>query len=110
MSGNRRTSGSGGRPGGGARYDDCSSLSFEASLYSPVPSVITKLKVGDYLRIELDDTEKTVLALNNRREIAGTLVGKNMLKIIDCLRKNFKYKGEITKISGGSCTITIMPK
>jgi hypothetical protein len=107
MSGNR---GSGsGRKGPGSSLDVCSILTFETPLFTPIPDVISRLKQGDLLTIELDTSLTSVLAVTINKEIAGTIVGAQMSTIASCLKSGFAYKGEILKLSGGNCTILITP-
>lgn len=108
MSGNRGSGkSSGDQSGNSLSANTCSTLAFETPLYSPVPAVVTRLKKGEFLRVELDSKLRTVLAITQTGDVAGTIVGSKMSSIASCLKNGFVYKGEIIRLSGGNCTINI---
>jgi hypothetical protein len=107
MSGNS-TPNKGQRKEGGYALEECDIEPFSTQLFSPAPAIVSKLKKGDWLRIELDPGLTTVLAITLDGNVAGTIMGKNMSRLASCLRRKYRFKGEVTNITGGNCTLTII--
>jgi len=103
-----------GRPvsgsGSGSGSDPCD-IRFQTNLFSPIPAVVSSLKVGDVLDIELykQGEATSVAALTQTtRQVAGTLAGARQLgDLVACLRQDHQYQGEIVTIAGSAITLDI---
>ena len=84
----------------------CSKQVINTQLSSPNEEIIKTLKKGDVLAIELISSRHTLVALFED-EIAGVIVNKEMIKLIDCIKKGQSFEAVIRNIIGGMCAITI---
>lgn len=103
----RKTKAGGGGGGGDGGIDPCE-LKFDTNVYSPDPSVLAKVSVGQSINIILVGkvVAVTVPALKNAR--LGTLAGvKVMATLVKCLQNGVIYEGKITKIVGGAVDISV---
>lgn len=102
---------SSGPPSPRGSEQDCASLFEETVLNSPNPSVISRLKLGDVLDLQVHRTGKAVVLLAlHGTETAGSITSTLMAKIIDCIGKGFEYVAIVKSIRGGACTVQIRPK
>ncbi len=98
--------GNGGPVNGGS---DCQPVYRGARLASPKANVLSKLKVGDPLDLEVREQGNTYVlyALKNSKE-AGTVTSKFATQIIRCIRdKGHRYIAYIKTLDGGDCTLEI---
>ncbi|EHJ48321.1 hypothetical protein DFW101_2316 [Solidesulfovibrio carbinoliphilus subsp. oakridgensis] len=109
---NSSSGGSGGSSGGGGSGGGgniCSSLFERTILSSPVPEVITKLKQGGILQIELIDQGR-ILAASFHGERAGSIISPKLIEFIECIQAGFEYIATVDAVDGGQCQVTIRPK
>ena len=89
--------------------DHCD-LQFETTLYGPIPSVVTELRVGDLLTVQLikGDHSQSVAALTqSKHEVAGTFAGPVQLgTLVSCLSQ-YNYVAEVKAISGSQVTVFV---
>lgn len=98
------------RGGGGRRGNDvskCETLSMEATLLSPAPLILATLKPKDVLSMEYTSPKGPVKIVTTRGDVAGTIMGKDMIELINCLEEGFTYRVIVKSISGGNCTVII---
>lgn len=109
MSGSRSSSGWTPAESPGVGSDPCD-LRFQTELFSPVPSVIQGLNVGDRLMVQLitRGQSQSVAALTKSTEaVAGTIVAASQLGVlISCLAQH-NYEAEVRSISGSKVTVII---
>lgn len=99
--------GGGGGRGGGAQRSRCETLSITTVLISPSPAALATLAPGDVLRIVYTTIKGPFTLLTSKGLIAGVLVMKDLLELINCIEEGFEYRAIVKSISGGNCTVTI---
>lgn len=103
---------SGQRGGGGRRGNNvskCETLFMEATLLSPAPLILATLKPKDILLMEYTPPKGPVRIITAQGDVAGTITGKDMIELINCLEGGFTYRVIVKSISGGNCTVIIKP-
>lgn len=103
---------SGRRRGGGRRgnsVSQCKTLLMEATLLSPAPLIIATLKPNDILFMKYIPPKGPVRIVTEYGDVAGTIAGKDLLELINCLEEGFIYKVIVKSISGGNCAVIIKP-
>ena len=114
---NRNSIGSGGSPGsgsgagGGSDADDCLFVQ-TAPLSSPVPAVVSGLKVGDVLEVDLQNSPSgnRLLVSTAGGQAAGSLTHPGHLKIIQCIGTGHIYKATVVQKTGALIALRIEPK
>lgn len=103
---------SGGRvPAGprGRETDPCD-LRFQTALFSPIPSVVDELSVGDRLLVRLigQGQPQSVAALtHDSQQVAGTIIAvEQFADLINCLALH-DYEAEVTAISESNVTVVV---
>jgi hypothetical protein len=84
----------------------CSAQLINTQLSSPNPEVLELLKAGDELKIQLVQPSLMILALYED-EIAGVIINKEVLKIINCMINGWTFKAKVRSVIGGRCAILI---
>lgn len=81
------------------------------TLSSPVRAVVSRLKRGDRLSVEVQRAGRVdaLVALTAERQLAGSLMPKSRTKLLDCIEKGRKYIALVTERNGGACTVEIRP-
>lgn len=88
----------------------CEDIFEQTVLNSPVPSVISKLKKGDTLRVsELKSGKVVSLVAKYDNDIAGSITITSTARILACIERGFKYVAIVVKVDGGSCTVDVRP-
>jgi hypothetical protein len=101
-------SGSGGyKPS--APTSPCARLTFQATINSPKPALLTQLKVGDLLDVVLNPQGQGVI-LEHNTQPAGSLTGTQVAQLINCINSGFEYQAIVVQINGGQCVVRIEPK
>ena|SRR5713226_6793099 len=106
-------SGTGREPSGGAwaaggAADDCEFEVASTQLRSTVPSVVSKLKKGDVVHIEVDDDLPAVL-VKRGSEAVGSVVDR-VPKFVACSRAGYRYEAEILELDGAAVTVRTRPR
>jgi|GEM_PF-3558170 len=86
----------------------CKDLIIQTQLLSTQPTVLVHISKGDVLNIHLLDRIGPCVA-SFKDEIAGTVIHKDMLQLINCLNNGKQFIGVVRSVSGGSCLVTIKP-
>jgi hypothetical protein len=86
----------------------CDELVIQAQLISPRKEVLNKMKVGDWLVIKLNVEQDRVIAYFHD-EIAGSIITKEILRLMQCLKK-IEFLGNVRNVEDGSCSLTIKSK
>jgi hypothetical protein len=104
-------SGSGGGTWVDQPSDDCGTLSQSTTLNSPNSAVLTQLRKGDLLDIQVSKAGKGVVvqALHNG-QIAGSITSSIIQRLAECMEKGYEYVAEVIEIKGGACRVHIRPK
>jgi hypothetical protein len=104
MSGNGDSGGNGGGNGG----TECKPVYNGARILSPKNNVISKLKEGDALTLEVrqSGTANTLYALKSGKE-AGTVTHTLLSQIIRCIQDGYRYVAYVKAIDGGNCNLEI---
>ena len=105
-------SGSGGG-GNGHTPDqpDCSTLTLTTHLNSPKPAVLKTLKKSTKLEIELQTHggKPIVVAKTPQGQIAGSITGAGLARLIGCLQQGFPFHAVVISIAGGGCEVSVQP-
>lgn len=103
-------SGSGGgfgSGGAGGKSVDCENFSFETHIHSPNQFEISKLSVGDILKVTLSVINGVeVVQIVNNSNIVGGLVEQGN-KIRQCLELGFHFDAHVRSISGAAVRIFV---
>lgn len=98
-------------PAVGGGFDQCS-LSYEAPINSPKPSILGPLSVGDILDVVVIPTgsSSTLAVKDSRGNIGGSLTFFGYLQVINCIvQQGVVYSAEILSIAGGVYTVRVAP-
>jgi hypothetical protein len=93
---------------GNPPVDACSTLSFEATVNSPQPGVLAKLKVGDVLDVVSTHAGQGA-AVSHQGSVVGALTGTRVAQLINCMNSSFTYSATVKTLSGGQCIVRIDP-
>jgi len=103
------TGGSGGG-GGGTPGDACDITEF-TTLNSPNRQVVSTLRVGDLLDVELRIGPPRQLVAQQNGTIAGSITSPKSTQIIQCIsRQHRAYVAEVKSIRGGVCQVEVRPR
>lgn len=105
-------SGSGGFSGGSHNETEvaCDLLSFVTYLASPKHDVISSLKVGDFLDVNIvDSTSGKLVVAFYGENIAGGITSGKYTRLKRCLLEGFNYKAKVEAISQGNVTVRLIP-
>jgi len=95
--------------GGGIPMDtpivNCSGLTLNTRVMSPVMPYFSKSKVGTILKVKLDNS--TIVLINEVGDVVGSIYPPKVESLIKCLENGYKYVGEIISISGAQINIEI---
>ena len=106
--GNQNSRNNGGRKLVKTTIDDCALLGPTFILHSPNEGVIQKLRVGDQVYVAIEGNASRVITVRTMAgEIAGTLMGANMIQLYNCIQKNYNYIGQVIEKKGGNCKIKV---
>lgn len=95
--------------GGGDPSDDCD-IRERTRLNSPDRTVLATLRVGDVLRLRLENGPPVVLlALDARERPAGSITSPMLPQIIQCIRRGRTYEAEVQAMNGAVCEVQIRP-
>lgn len=91
---------------------DCADIFEKTLLNSPKPEVLSKIKEGDVLTLELRQFEsgKSLVAITLSGEIAGSITSASLSKIKSCIDKGFGYIALVESVIGGKCTVLLRPE
>lgn len=106
--GNNGSTGTGGHKGDSG--DPCSSLVVDTILNSPVPKVVSGLKKGDRLKVATMKAGSLtrLVAIDDRRAVAGSLTPPELVAIIRCIEKGHSYVAVfLSDFKGGSVNVRI---
>jgi len=106
-SGSRDDNGAGASSGSGS---DACRKKRRGPINSPKAAVLTKLKVGSTLKVDVQGTAKTpILAvLDHSGAVAGSLTFIGYLTVIDCIQnRGVTYTATIISISGGVYEVSL---
>lgn len=87
--------------------DICSKINFDTAINSPKPQIISRLKKGDILQVDLrEDRAKTFIAVLHKDEIAGSIT-ERIDRLASCIREGYTFVAEVLSIDGGKIKINI---
>lgn len=104
---------SGGLGGGAIGENFCISVAEQTPLNSPVPHVISSLRVGDFLDLQIQGTPSRpiLVAIDTKTSsVAGSVTFRNLPNLLNCISNGHQYIAEILSLSGGSCVVLIRHK
>ena len=98
-------SGSGGPPGG---EDQCI-LSFQTTIFGPVPGVADHLSVGEVLTVVLTATPTSQVGVfTSALAQAGSIGGARQLPtLIGCLQNGVNYSADVISVNGSNVGIRV---
>lgn len=98
----------GASPGGGApaawKSSPCDELRFETTLNSPNRVVLSKIRVGEILSIQLKEETLIVVSAHG---VAGSITSDRMLQLRECILTGHEYIGRVTQLAQGMCRVEI---
>lgn len=108
MSGSGRTD----RPGAEAEpgETDCEALFLSTTLTSPDPEVLERLEVRKVLALRLEGERGPLLAVTESGEVAGSITGIGLARLIACVTEGFSYVAIVESIEDGRCDVEIRPE
>lgn len=97
-----------GSGGGGYSPPDtnCANLSFTTVLSSPQVSVISTLKKGDQLKLELQLAPVKLVMATNKGKFTGTITTQAQ-KLIACIEAGTDYVADVVSVSGHQCSVEV---
>lgn len=103
---------SSGSGGGSGEVLDCASIFEKTILNSPKPDVLSKIKIGEVLILELlqFDGKKSLVAVTKDNDVAGSITSATLSKIKNCMDQGFTYIAIVESIEGGRCTVLLRPE
>ena len=87
----------------------CARLTFQATINSPKPAVISQFKTGDLLDVVLNP-EGLGVVLEYNSKTAGSLTGAKVAQLVNCIKSGFEYNATVTQLNGGQCVVRVDPK
>ena len=99
-----------GRPVGG-NGDPCVKRR-RGPINSPKSAVLSKLSVGDVLKVDVHNTgvNPILTVSDSSGAVAGSLTFIGYLEIIDCIQsRGFSYEATIVSITGGVYEVSVEP-
>ena len=104
----RQTHGDDGGRNGGESGDHCD-ITEVTTLNSPNRTVLTTLRDGDVLIIELRDGRR--LLATHGDKVAGSITSASHARILQCMRQEGReYEAVVLSVRGGACNVRIQPK
>lgn len=105
----------GGGGGGGGGFSppsgtDCQLLVLRTTLNSPDHSVVSTLKKGSELDIEVTGKRGPVVVKDSLGNIAGSITSQQLLDLIKCIDDGNIYVAIVRDISGGKVDVEIRIK
>lgn len=91
--------------------DSCDRLTSDTTLTSPNRDVVSLLKPGTELNIEVDESGDTPLvrAVYNG-QIAGSITSSIIQKLVQCVENGYSYVAEVKSVEGGTCKVRVRVK
>lgn len=102
--------GIGGGGSGGSANGSCETLIIRTSMSSPKPAVLKNLKANDILLVELENDTGPVLLKTKDKELAGSVVSGQLIRLIQCLTAGYSYIAIIKSIEKGKVDIEVRPE
>jgi hypothetical protein len=98
-----------GDAGGGGLADLCQKAYRGVRLSSPKDLVLSKLKVGDLLNLEVREQRGSLVlyAVTESKEDAGTVISTSAVQIIRCIQAGYLYFAIVKVLNGANCTLEI---
>jgi hypothetical protein len=100
----------GGGGGGGKVPASPCNIVETTSLNSVNRTVLSKLRTGSTLRVNLLQTRRLVAETEDKGEVAGSITSPSMAQLILCIQGGTEYIAEVLSVRGGLCQIQIRPK
>lgn len=105
----RKKNGAGG-DGGSQGADPCV-LVEETVLNSPVPAIVSTLKAGDILSVDLQKGPPVrVVIRTTTGKIAGAITGAKLPQIITCIDAGVEYAATVVSVKGGAVRVRLANK
>jgi hypothetical protein len=92
-----------------APANPCGRLSFQATVSSPKPNVVSQLSVGSVLDVLLNAQGQGVVLEHNGQTV-GALIGSHVAQLVNCINSGFDYQATVVQLNGGHCVVRIDPK
>ena len=93
----------------GRETDPCD-LRFQTALFSPIPSVVDGLSVGDRLMVRLieqGESQSVAALTRTTQQVAGTIIAVGQIgDLVNCLALH-DYEAEVTAISESNVTVVV---
>ena len=92
---------------GDAPLDPCD-ITEDTTLNSPNRTVLTTLRDGDVLAIELQDGRR--LLAKHGAQVAGSVTSASHARILQCMQQGRDYEAVVLSVQGGACRVRLRPK
>jgi len=96
--------------GDGGQPDPCERIVVDTVLQSPQAEVIAGLRPGDQLRLQLTAGGAPVVAATAGGRAAGSVVIRELMVLIGCLRAGRRFVADVVQVDGGSVTVLVRPE
>ncbi|MFD2521577.1 hypothetical protein [Emticicia soli] len=85
--------------------DECSNLHLTTKLATPNPDLIANLEIGMILDVTLSNG--SIVVVTELGEIVGSVIGRDSVKLKNCMENGYSFSAEILNLNGGSCDVLI---
>ena len=87
--------------------DNCDDLVIVLNLASPQAEVINTLNKGDVLSVQPLTEQGPIQVLDYEGHVAGTIVSREMVRLLNCINNGTDFGAEVLQINGGQCNVRI---
>lgn len=85
--------------------DECSTLYLTTKLATPNPELIANLEIGVVLDVSLSNG--SIVVVTDSNEIIGSVIGRDSVKLKNCMENGYSFSAKIINLNGGSCDVLI---
>jgi hypothetical protein len=85
--------------------DECAELKLSTRLASPISVVIDSIEISSVLDVVLFND--SVVVLSQSGEIAGSIIGRDAVRLKKCIESGANYVARVTSLVGGNCDVHI---
>ncbi len=85
----------------------CEDLSIEMYISSPQMNLIDELDLNELLYIK--NTNNTLTVYTEENKCLGSLINAEVIDIMECIKKGFRFRAHILKIDGADILISVAP-
>lgn len=88
--------------------DSCERLMSETTLTSPDRVIVSQLRQGTLLDVEVDNSGmRPVVRAMYDGKAAGSITSSIIQRIVECIEKGYDYVAEVLSVQGGTCKVRV---